>query len=218
MKKILKSSSKAAKCLALIVMVCALVLPAVNVYAYADDPVLPKSDSIYLYKDKNENSYDYKIPKKVISVKSSNKSVATIKKIANNYVRVVAKKQGTTTLVVNAKGTTYQCKLNVVKYKNPFKTVKVGGTNFTSKFNKVTSDDYDFKSLKKKMKISVKCNSGFTSLKIKKMDGSTFKIKACKNNSTIKFNEGDIIILSAKDKRTGKRVECHLMVFEKWIE
>lgn len=202
-----------------------------TVYASTGDAnYLPKKDTIYKHgaghKSKN-NTYLYGIPgegtafyadsydvAKLKSVKSSNPSVASAKLAMDNaFIAIKVKKKGTTTIkAVTAKGTVHRCRLTVIPYKNPFKSVKIGTkelkkiVNNSSKYEMTTevySWSCNIKPTGEKKKVSVKTNKGFKSLKI------CYDSKNIKNGSMIApfdDSEDPNFDLSVVDNRTGKKL------------
>lgn len=137
------------KALALSVSLCltiALVIVPMQQTSYADGsyPSVKYAKTMHVMLDpKTPNRYYVEMGKKAdsavkITVTSGNRKVAVPEKYDNSIIH--AKRAGTAKLKIKVKtkkGTkTYKCTLKVLKYENPFKTLKVGGTSLKSKFNK----------------------------------------------------------------------------------
>ena len=134
---------------------------------------------------------------KSVKVTSSKKSVVkpfSYDKSWGGGLLLNIKKKGTAKLTIKvrkgSKTKKYKVKVKVVKYKNPFKTFKVGKKNFASKFKKSMIADYH-NSLGSKQKVSVKLSGG---KKLRKITYYAFNYesdkeitKNIKNNSTIKL-------------------------------
>ena len=85
---------------------------------------------------------DFKGGKKVTSVRSSNKKVATVKIVdckSYNYILITKKKAGTTKITYKLAGKTKTVTFKVCKWQNPVKTLKIGSKNYASKFKKSAS-------------------------------------------------------------------------------
>ena len=96
--------------------------------------------STYINKGDLEAYGDYKHGKKVASVKSSNKKVATVKIVdggSYNFIHITKKKAGTTKITYKLAGKKKTVTFKVVKWENPVKTLKIGSKNYASGFNKV---------------------------------------------------------------------------------
>lgn len=131
--------------------------------------------------DKKEGYFlgiDNVLPKNATEIKvtSSNKSVAGIRKGkwgANFYLK--PKKTGTTRVVVSAvvgtEKVNYTGTVKVVNFKNPFKTLKINGKNY-SKQVKGSNNYIEIK--KSKIKLNYKLKSGW---KIESKDAYGFKQK-----------------------------------------
>ncbi len=141
---------------------------------------------------------------KVTSFKSSNKSILELKKASKpkyydvEYYLVTKNKNGKVTISykyemggekITVKNTYY-----VYKYSNPFKSIRVGSKNLTSKFNKSTVLSGLKKGLSGKLKISLK--SGWKLGNIYKRDG----VKVS-NNGKITLGKDDYVLIELKNKK-----------------
>ncbi len=112
----------------------------------------------------------------ISKVKSSNKKVAAVatrKGGTGVEVYLKLKKPGTTNLSYNlkkkGKTVTYKIKLNI--YKNPFKTLKVGNTNYKSQFS---NGDYSTL-MKGRGKVKIKLRKGWKVKSIKVQEGGKWR-------------------------------------------
>lgn len=96
----------------------------------------------------------------ITAVKSSNTSVARVE-VERGYLRVYYYKPGTSTISCKVRGKKISSKITVHKYQNPFKSFKIGKTDFKSKFNKHGRYTlYHTKSMKNQ-DLSIQLNSGW---------------------------------------------------------
>ena len=163
-----------------------------------------------IYKDKDTTSYNIMLDgvsktSAITKLKSSKKSVATVSKFVYGdtaYVAINMKKPGKTTVTFNVKykGKTVKAKTKVEirKYVNPFKSLKIGSKNYASKFKE---NPYCTLTKTAKGKMTIKLKSGY---KIKGIstyngnDGSGYKILKNKKNITIK--KGYVLSISVLPK------------------
>ena len=94
--------------------------------------------------------------------------------------------------------------MTAVKYKNPFKSFKIGKTDYAKKFNKEASTFFLEKGVSGKL--SIKMNKGF---KLAELYLGTTKIK---NNRNITLHEGSEIALYYYNKSISKIVGADFLV------
>ena len=153
--------------------------------------------------------YLYTGPKSGISkVKSSNKKVGTVVTKKAEYgdtandisVYLKLKKTGKTTVTYkvkeNGKTKSYKTKLVVYKYKNPFKTLKVGKVNYKSDFK---GCDYSTRE-SSKGKITVKVKKGWKVKGIYARSAGS-KWKKLKKNATVDIAKKHSVMISLKNKK-----------------
>ena len=180
------------------------------VSAYADEgpDTLPKKKdikNIVLIVHKGETAEEgVYFPKgtKLSKIKVSKKAIKVKKTTIDGlpYLSIKAKKavKGKLSFTAAFKGKkqNYKVTVTAVKYKNPFKSFKIGKTDYAKKFNKDTTTFY----LKKGVsgKLSIKMNKGF------KLDKLWLFEKVIKNNSKITLDEGSMISVSYFNKKLPK--------------
>ena len=144
----------------------------------------------------------------VTKVKSSNKSVVKVEVFDNNgtvYVGLQPKKIGkaTVTFKYKLKGKTYSAKVKVkvVKYTNALKSLKIGSTEYASRFNK---EDYIFLDKKLSGKLNIKLKSGYTlgGIYLYKRGGGGLP-KTLKNGKKITVKKGYGMNISIRKNSTG---------------
>lgn len=148
-----------------------------------------------------------KSPKKV---KSSNKKVLSVTAgNENGYALILleCKKPGTATVSYKFKGKTHKVKFNVVKYKCPLKTLKVGKKNYTSAFKKSAYGETGGKALSGKVKVKLK--DGWKVAKIQALRMDTGKMKTLKANKKLPANCGAIYV-TAKNTETKQKIRFTL--------
>lgn len=147
----------------------------------------------------------------ISELQTSNKKVATIKtvkydKFGTDVIIIIrAKGIGKCTVsysvTTNGNKTTYVYNYKVVKYRNPFKTIKVGKKNFKNKYNK-TYIYLQPKAISGKLNIKVK--KGYKIQKITRNADFNQMIKKIKNGKKYNFNKlPESIIIKVKDKKNG---------------
>lgn len=157
--------------MAIIVTTGFMLLPAQYAEASGSSAVaVPSSISITLYSSKDVTvtgakknvQYLCYVPKKATSLKTSKKSVVTLKQ-QNNVIYLVAKKAGTATVSFKCSGKTYKVKVTVEKYANPVSYVKIGSTQIAgSKFKATSNQTLKYsKFANKKVKVTIKLKSGW---------------------------------------------------------
>lgn len=159
---------------------------------------------------------------KVTSIKSTDKSVATIgtkvgSGIAKNrkFIYITAKKAGTATVSYKADGTTYKYKVTVKKYTTPFASLKLGGTNIASKFKKTNVYTLPYsKYANKKIKLSYKAKSGWSIDADYLLSTKAQKSDWVKNNGTFKVTKkNSMLYLNATNTKT-KQFESAIVIFK----
>ena len=136
MKKIFKKMSAVVLALTMVLIM--------EIPAYADQTLhIPKKAPTTKYSSKTlEDKYYYspieyltEVGNKKVTVKSSNKKVATVK-VNKKYgiIFVTPKKTGKTTITVKDGKKTYKCAYTVHKYVNPIASVKIGKRTFSGMF------------------------------------------------------------------------------------
>lgn len=100
----------------------------------------------------------------VVTVTSSDETVCTVEYNATNHIIYAhAQKPGKVTIkctvVQGEKTYTKKCKYEILKYKNPLSSLKIGKKNYAPLFNEAT--DTIVKGIKGKQKISVKVKKGY---------------------------------------------------------
>lgn len=180
------------------------------VSAYADEgpDTLPKKKeikNIVLIIHKGETAEEgvyFPVGTKLSKIKVSQKSIKVKKETRDGipYLSIRAKKavKGKVSLTAAYKGKkqNYKIKVTAVKYRNPFKSFKIGKTDYAKKFKK---EAVTF-TLKKGVsgKLSIKMNKGF------KLDKLWIDERPIKNNSKITLDEGSMIALTYFDKSLPK--------------
>lgn len=131
----------------------------------ADNQVVKEEDYYIAYYPKTKSykhgpvvvssSYETKIT----SLKVSKKSIATISCKKDSYgeyaVYLTPKKTGTVNISYKAEGVTYQRKVIIQKYQNPYSKVTINGKNITKQFRKTNVAVVSYKKYKNK-KVTIK--------------------------------------------------------------
>ena len=151
-----------------------------------------------------------------IKVTTSDKRVAAVEK---DFPTIELKKKGTakikfTVTKKNGKKKTYKMTVKVFKYKNPFKSIKLGSEQYRSKFKK--NQGFEIEKKEGKYKISVKPAKGWTVQKIVhawydtdkngELDFDKLIEKKVKNNKKISVKEESLIswlTVYMYNKKTG---------------
>lgn len=160
-------------------------------------PVMPGNYSGWLLNSKEG------YPLEVKDVKSSNTKVAGVKIDVNgdNYGKVLVimpKKAGTAKisfkLKINGTWKAYTMKIKTFKYQNPFSSIKIGNSKYTSKFNKTNSVKVSAKQLSGKL--SYKLKKGYKINNIMIVDDNSGQVikNGVKNNSKITVKKGDLLV------------------------
>lgn len=169
--------------------------------------------------DRKEGYYIYfsDMPDSVnkIKVSTSKKSVAAIKKLGYGMFTVKPKKAGTTKVTVtgtaDGKKITRKCTIKIVNFKQPFKSLKIDGKNYSKKV-KSSGNGIGVKTKKSKIKFSYKLNSGWKVVDAR-ADGK--KVKNGKTYS-LPIEERYVgIELYVKNKKTGEMVAVWATVEKK---
>ena len=152
----------------------------------------------------------FPIGTKFSKVKASKKAikVSTAKMDGALCLCVKTKKavKGTVSYTASFKGKKQNYKLSVtaVKYKNPFKSIKVGKTDYAKFFKKSAYTH----SLKKEIsgKLSIKMNKGF------KLEKVFLNEKKIKNNQKITLKEGSCIAMYYSIKSLPKKYRSNFLI------
>jgi hypothetical protein len=175
----MKKKRSTALSLAIIIMLTffSVLLPAKDIYAGGAEVELTYSKNLSLSYMKGKKNFLIYMGKKLkstdaVTVKSSKPSV--IKKVSpfySNWPSFTVKKAGKATLTIivrhkNGKKNTYKTKITAYKFKNPFKSCKIGGKDFKSSFNKFTMPYLETEGSPDQLYVDVNLNSGW---KIKKL-------------------------------------------------
>lgn len=130
---------------------------------------LPETVTLVAYPEQDYQFFN-RISTKASELKTSNKSVVSIKQIKQKdtsfgkyYLYLKAKKPGTAVVSVKLKGKTYKTKVIVKKYVNPVQSVKIGSTSVSgSKFNSASVVNLSYgKFANKKVKTTVVLKKGW---------------------------------------------------------
>lgn len=191
-------------CLALI---AGCFMPSQTVKADGGDLLLSYAKNITLSRKGNtdEDYYYMDLPVKgeikKITAKSSNSKVIKVEKGSFFFH---AKKTGKAKVtykvkLTNGKTKKYVSNIKVVKYKNPFKSLKLDSKNYAKKFNKKTgkTEGISYSTKKKSVKISIKAASGCKIKSIKRCQYSSTGKETwskVKNNTSVKLIKGAAII------------------------
>lgn len=106
------------------------------------------------------------------NLKSSSKAVKVSAK--NGYIRAeYGNKAAKATITCTVKGVKLKTTLTVKKYTNPCSSLKIGKTNFTSKFNK--NDIYRQNKAFKQQTLSIKAKSGWKITKVSVYNNGSYK-------------------------------------------
>lgn len=184
-------------------------VPSKTTLVYLGNYIVDKSQPIYF--SNQSKLAGQKLSIKANSIKSSNSKVVSRYKYAISYndcPYVTISKPGTATVSFKVKtgGKTYnlKTKVTVVKYTNPVKTLKVGKTNYASKFKK--SNGYGLtKKDAKSGKLQIKTKANWKITKIKIIDANTGAAVSAKNNTVVDLN-GKWLEITFKNTKT-KAVE-----------
>lgn len=139
--------------------------------------------------------------------------------ITNSTLAFSIKKAGTTkvSFKLTVDGKSYNCSTTVklVNYTNPFKSIKVGKKNYTSKFNiKGGQDKLNYNVIKNgvfKGKLQISLKSGWKLVKMYKVKPvSGAKKTTVKNNTTINLGKKYILGIVVKNTKTGVYEELGL--------
>lgn len=174
----------------------------------------------------NSGGSRYMSDYKLISVKSSNPNVVSTKIInssdiydnmsenGQNYAVCTAKKPGKATITYKYKvgGYTYTDKLKweIVKYKNPFSSVKIGKQDYKKAFNQ--SKDITIPVSNEKQKLSIKLKKGYELSGISLSYRAKYwmnlymggKWEGIANNTKVDTKTIDVITVSVRDKKRGE--------------
>lgn len=154
---------------------------------------------------------------KVLSLKSSNTKVLTVKKspFMDDYtIQMNAKKPGTSVISFkvkrkNGKVYSFKSQIRVIKYTNPFSKYTFGNKNYTKQFDKKKSVSVDSKSAKKG-KINIAVKKGYKLTGLYWCEYGTGKQKKIKNGSTITLDS--MHYLEAVYKNTSKNYSYYVFL------
>gem|GEM_PF-4201756 len=161
-------------------------------------PVMPGNYSGWLLNSKEG------YPLEVKDVKSSNTKVAGVKINVNgdNYGKVLAitpKKAGTAKITfklkINGTWKAYTMKIKAFKYQNPFSSIKIGNSKYTSKFNKTNSVKVSAKQLSGKLRYKLKKGYKVDNIVIVDDNSGQLIKGGVKNNSKITLKKGNLLVL-----------------------
>ena len=195
-------------------MLAILVLPVTELQA-ANAKIAKNMTVVYYPKAKQHNEVNITLSKiKVSKVKSSNSKalkVSTLKSDMDfSLLKFTPKRAGTSTVSFTAKTKsktyTYTSKVKVVKYQNPFKTLKIGSKNYTSKFKNTDYPGWAFASSDKiKGRLNITAKKGWKVSKIELVNLSTRKAKKIKNKTKIDMSKKgvDRLDITMKNSKTG---------------
>ncbi len=146
-------------------------------------------------------------------ITSSKKSVAKIKNEGGGLFVIMPKKAGTTkiklTAKVNGKKVTRKATIKIVKFKQPFKTLKIGGKNCIKKVNQ-SYNMANIKTDKSKIKLNYKLKSGWKVLYSSAYKQGSYTGKSIKVKNGAAFPLGDnetyVISMSLRNKKTGEEI------------
>lgn len=118
---------------------------------------------------------------KSVSVNKAKNAFAYAKRGA---VRVYFKGTGTVKVSCKVGGKTLKTNLYVKKYSNPFKSVKLGSTNFTSRFNATNYFDYYHTNVIKNKKLTITMKKGWKVYSVYTYNGGSSKSQYGINKSS----------------------------------
>ncbi len=146
-----------------------------------------------------------------IKVKSSKKSVASVKSEGYGIFAVYPKKPGRTTVTItgvsNGKKFKYKGTIKVVKFQRPFKTFKMDGKSYLKEM-KSTYNILEMSTDKSAVKFNYKLKSGW---KINKVYVNGKKVKFKNGKKIALGNDGAVYItMQVKNKKTGATMETYI--------
>ena len=217
MKKVLKKMS--------IVVLALTMMILMTIPAYAGQTLhIPKKANATKYSAKtmkdryyyNPVNYLAEVGDQKVTVKSSNKNVATVK-VKYGVIWVTPKKAVKTTITVKAGKKTYKCAYTVYKYVNPITSVKIGKNTFSGKLynkNAIANVKYS-KFANKKTALKINLKKGW---KIKYSDyvqKNWLHSELFKNGSKVKVAGGSGFAVSAYVQNTKtKQTEIIVLYFK----
>lgn len=142
------------------------------------------------------------------NLKSSNKAVKLTAK--DGYIRAVyGNKAVKATITCTVKGVKLKTTLTVKKYANPCSTLKIGTTNFTSKFSK--TDVYRQSKTFKNQTLSIKTKSGWKITRVSVYNNGSYKnytVNSSKFSKKITMNKSySTLYVYCTNTKTGVE-EC----------
>jgi len=182
--------------------------------AVVADPYIPEEMTIIKAADIGSQNISLDGVSKVSDIsklKSSNKKVATVSTFTYLdmvYIGISPKNPGKSTITFNYKygGKTYKgkVKVTVLDYENPFKSIKIGSKNYSSRFRNQQRIEVD-KALSGKLTINLKKGYTLQSLySYNYKDGEDFQILS--ENKKIKIRKGHRLEINVLDENGAYRV------------
>ena len=181
-------------------------LPGVSFYMPDDTLVYLNSPATYWFGYENVSKKD------ITKLKSSNKNVATVKKVSEQYrigVLITPKKTGKTTISFKFKhnNKTYSFKMvvTVKKYVNPFKSFKIGSSSFeeyldSAEHTEAINAHVPLKKTLKKQKLNFMLKPGWEIQEIALFHGGKWNW-TIKNGQKITIQKNDEIDFLIKDPK-----------------
>lgn len=220
MKKLFKRLS--AVTLAALLLVTTVAVPVMasdsftSVQTYYKNPGTYYISSIKKYVSDNQLPFGVYAPKKVTALKSSNTSIATVKYRPDPMVGTIyatAKKPGTVRISYKNGKTPYSFKVKFLNYTLPFKYLKIGNLNLTSKFK--TKNEYVLPYSKYKNKtitLSYKMLNGWGDVYFKYLEKPTDRYgTALTNGKRIKITQKNSVIeLRVGNLKTTQSEVCRI--------
>lgn len=156
----------------------------------------------------------------IIKVVSSDQSVATVKH-GSFCFWLFPKKTGTTKITVTAMNGNKKVKrsgtVQIVKFKNPFRTLKIGGKNYASKL-KSSYNLIHIKTKKSKIKLNFKLqpnwkiDPGRSSVWGSDTPGNLDGVIKAGQEYYLKKGEYLVVNMGLKNKKSGVRTTAHLVI------
>ena len=220
-----KKLTKILSMLLVFAMVMCLV-PPVEASAASRKPWFPKELALDYYdKNQSQNMTDWVFGNdstnyKITELKSSDKNVLTVFKLYSGYTSLYmrVRKPGKATITfkvkVGNKTYSYKCKVTVHDYENPFKSLKIGKTNYASEFSYM--DYYSLKGRKNlKGKLAITTNKNWKIERIEIYDNTSPSSKRVKNKKVITLKKGQTLWVTCRNKKTNAWAYATLSN-EKW--
>ena len=149
---------------------------------------------------------------KKVKISLSKKSVGKVKSYGGGDFVFYPKKAGKTKITITAvvKGKKVKCKgtINVVKFKQPFKSLKVDGKDYSNNIKGSEGSAVEVKSNKSKAKVELNLKSGWKVSKVYKGE------KKMKNRKSFTLKKGDGIGVYVKNKKNNMEVNLYVYFSE----